>query len=129
MDDRRRLKRAKLIERVRTVEKGRAARVSAEAEAFSARLSGVAEKTRALASHYAASQGIETADDLRRSTAMRQQLHTLGALNSAHLADARRRADAALAELGSAERKRARIEDDRRMLERAVFTRGMTVQS
>lgn len=129
MDDRRRLKRAKLIERVRTVEKGRAARVSAEAEALSSRLDGVAEKTRALASHYARSNGIETAEDLHRTTAMRQQLHRLAALNMSHVADARARADAALAALGSAERKRARIEADRRALERSAFARDMTARS
>lgn len=117
MDDTRRLKRSRLLERIRTVEKARAAQASAEAEALSSRLSGVAEKTRLLASHYAANGGIATADDLRRQTAMRQQLHTLQSLNDTHLSDARRRADAALTELGSAEQKRVRMESDRRALE------------
>lgn len=113
-----------MIERVRTVEKARAARVSAEAEALSARLGGVAEKTRALASHYGAMKGIETADDLRRTTAMRQQLLALDTLNNSHFADARRRADLALTELGSAERKRSRIEHDRRSLERVILAKS-----
>lgn len=129
MDERRRLKRARLIERVRTVEKGRAARVSADAEALSARLIGVAERTQVLAAHYAASHGIETGGDLRRAIAMRQQLHALGRTNDTHLAEARRRADTALTELGSAERRRARIEEDRRMLETAAFARGSNLQS
>ena len=125
MDDKRRLKRARLIERVRTVEKGRAALASAEAEALSSRLSGVAEKTRMLASHYAGSGAIATGDDLRRLTAMRHQLYTLTTLNDGHLQDARRRADAALLELGSAERKRARIESDRRSLESMAVARSL----
>lgn len=126
MDDKRRLKRARLIERVRTVEKSRAALASAEAEALSSRLSGVAEKTRMLASHYAGSDTILTGDDLRRLTAMRHQLHTLTTLNNGHLQDARRRADAALLELGSAERKRARIESDRRALESMAIARKLS---
>ena len=129
MDDKRRLKRARLIERVRTVEKGRAALASAEAEALSNRLSGVAEKTRMLVSHYAGSGAIATGDDLRRLTAMRHQLHTLTTLNDGHLQDARRRADAALVELGSAERKRARIESDRRALESMAVVRSLTASS
>lgn len=126
MDDRRRLKRARLIERVRTVEKDRAARISAEAEALSSRLTGVAEKTRMLASHYMHGRGIVTADDLRRQRAMQHQLHALGAMNDTHLEDARRRADAALHALGNAERKRARIESDRRALESLAAARSLT---
>lgn len=128
MDDKQRLKRAKLIERIRTIEKSRAVRVSAEAETLSSRLSGVAEKTRALASHYATSHGIATADDLRRQTAMRQQLHRLGSLNDTHLADARARADAARVELGRAERKRARVEEGRRALECVAFARSLDLR-
>ncbi len=123
MHDKRRLKRALLIERVRTVEKGRAARASADAEALSSRLQGVAEKTRLLAQHYAVSDGLATAADLRRQIAMRQQLHSLSAMNDTHLKDARQRADSALTELGSAERKRARSETDRRDLERHAVDR------
>lgn len=129
MDDRRRLKRALLIERVRTVEKGRAARASADAEALSSRLHGVAEKTRLLTSHYAATDGLATAADLRRQIAMRQQLHVLSAMNETHLQDARQRADGALADLGSAERKRARIETDRRGLERLAIDRKFSAAS
>lgn len=126
MDDRHRLKRAQLVERVRTVEKGRAARASAEAEAISTRLTDVAEKTRLLVSHFAATRHLETADDLRRHAAMRHQLHSLSNLNASHLQDARRRADAAMVELGSAERKRARVESDRRALERFADARSST---
>ena len=78
-----------------------------------------------LASHYAGSDTIATGDDLRRLTAMRHQLHTLTTLNDSHLQDARRRADAALFELGSAERKRARIEGDRRVLESKAVARNL----
>lgn len=128
MDDKRRLKRTRLIERIRTVEKARAARLSAEAEALSSRLSGVAEKTRLLASHYAGSGGIVTADDLRRQTAMRHQLHALSTMNATQLEDARTRADAALVDLGNAERKRARIENDRRALENIATARSALPQ-
>ena len=120
MDERRRLKRTRLIERVRTMEKSRAARVSAEAEAMSSRLLGVAHKTRLLAGLYVTTPGPQTADDLLRQTAMRHQLAALSAVNDGHLRDARSRADAAMLELGAAERKRARVEADRRDLERAA---------
>lgn len=120
MDDRKRLARTRLIERVRTIEKSRAVRASADAETLSTRLHGVAQKTQLLATHYAATQGLQTGADLRRQQAMRHQLHGLAAQNEGHLRDARQRADAALAELGSAERKRARIESDRRGLERTM---------
>jgi hypothetical protein len=120
MDERRRLDRARLIERVRTMDKSRAARASADAEAVSGRLRGVADKTRLLASHYAMADGLQCADDLRRRQAMQAQLRKLAALNADHLRDAQRRADAALTELGSAERRRARVEADRRELARTI---------
>lgn len=123
MDDRRKLKRNRLIERVRTMEKSHAARASAEAEALSGRLAGIAEKTRLLASHYACSDDIRTADDLRRKAAIRLQLGALSSVNETHLRDAQRRADDAMAALGAAERRRARSEDDRRELERALHLR------
>lgn len=124
MDDRRKLRRNRLIERVRTMEKSRAAQASAEAEALSGRLAGIAEKTRLLARHYAGSDGIETADDLRRKVAMRHQLGALSSMNETHLRDAQRRADDAMAVLGAAERKRARSESDRRTLERTLRDRA-----
>ena len=120
VNEKKRLARTRLIERVRTIEKSRAARASADAEAVSSRLLGVAQKTRLLATHYAAGHDLHTADDLRRQQAMRHQLHALSTLTDGHLRDAQRRADAAMIELGTAERKRARIESDRRGLERAI---------
>ena len=129
MSEARRLKRAQLVERIRTIEKGRAARASAEAERLSARLTGVAEKTPQLASHYAATRHVETADDLRRHTAMRHQLHSLSTLNASHLQEARHRADLALVELGSAERKRARSESDRRALAKLAGARRLLDRS
>lgn len=126
MDDKRRLKRVRLIERVRTVEKSRAALASAEAEALSSRLNGVAVKTRMLAIHYANSGTVARGDDLHRLAAMRHQVHTLTTLNASHLQDARQRADAALLQLGNAERKRARIENDRRTLESRTVARSLT---
>lgn len=127
MDDRQRLRRAQLIERVRTVEKANAARVSAEAEALSHRLAGVAAKTQLLARHYAETDGVVTGADLRRQSAMRVQIHHLGTMNEAHLRDARGRADAALVSLGSAERKRARIESDRRALEAMAAAKAFLI--
>lgn len=90
------------------------------------RLSGVADKTRLLASHYAANDGLATADDLRRQIAMRQQLHALAIVNETHLQDARGRADVARAALGHAERKRSRMETERRGLERSADLRSST---
>ncbi|HAV80849.1 MAG TPA: hypothetical protein DCX55_09045, partial [Erythrobacter sp.] len=79
--DRRKLKRAQLIQRVRTVERMQSAVAASDAEATRARLSGVAERTRSLAEHYAQRSGDMVAADLRSGKAMSDQLQKLSELS------------------------------------------------
>lgn len=79
--DRRKLKRAQLIQRVRTVERMQSAVAASDAEATRARLSGVAERTRSLVEHYAQRSGDMVAADLRSGKAMSDQLQKLSELS------------------------------------------------
>ena len=103
--DKRKLKRARLIERVRTVEKSRSALAASEAEALRERLFGVAERTRSLARYYAEKDDALTGMDLRSGKAMQDQLE-----------------HATLGDLAAAERRRKRAFEDRRDLVKAIVS-------
>jgi hypothetical protein len=118
--DPRKLSRAKLIERIRAVERGRSALAASEAEALRKRLSGVAERTRSLAEHYARQGGIETGADLRSGKTMQGQLHQLSAMSAQHATEAELRSDQSLDELAVAERRLKAAQEDRRELVRAI---------
>ena len=120
--DKRKLKRAKLIERVRTVEKSRSALAASEAEALRLRLFGVAERTKSLARYYAEKDDALTGMDLRSGKAMQDQLEHLVAVSSRQAEEAEKRSDATLEELAASERRRKRAEGDRRDLVRAIVT-------
>ncbi|OAN82648.1 hypothetical protein A8B77_12215 [Erythrobacter sp. EhN03] len=79
--EKRKLKRAQLIQRVRTVERMQSALVASEAEATRLRLFGVAERTRNLAAHYGRREGEMVAADLRSGKAMGEQLQKLSELS------------------------------------------------
>ena len=68
--EKRKLKRAQLIQRVRTVERMQSALAASEAEATRLRLFGVAERTRNLAAHYGRREGEMVAADLRSGKAV-----------------------------------------------------------
>ncbi|MEO1969651.1 MAG: hypothetical protein ABGW87_13200 [Sphingomonadaceae bacterium] len=118
--DPRKLKRAKLIERVRTVERSRLALAASEAEALRKRLSGVAERTRSLADHYAQQSGLVTGAELRRGKTMQGQLQQLSAMSRQHACEAEKRSDQSLDELAAAERRLKRAQEDRRDLVRSI---------
>ena len=118
--DPRKLKRAQLLERIRTVERSRSALAASEAEATRRRLFGVAERTRSLARHYAQQDDAMTGTDLRGAKAMQDQLQQLCALSERHAEEAEQRSDATMDELASAERQMRRAEEDRRSLARAI---------
>lgn len=118
--DPRKLKRAQLLERIRTVERSRSALAASEAEATRRRLFGVAERTRSLARHYAQQDDAMTGTDLRGAKAMQDQLQHLCAMSEQHAVEAEQRSDASMDELASAERRMRRAEEDRRSLARAI---------
>ena len=86
--ERRKLKRAQLIQRIRTVERAQSALAASEAEATRTRLAGVAERTRSLAQHYADHQGEMVGADLRGGKAMRDQLLKLSEISEKQAAEA-----------------------------------------
>ncbi|MBO9516529.1 MAG: hypothetical protein J7493_00530 [Porphyrobacter sp.] len=123
MADRGRLKRAKLIERVRTAEKRKVAAEAYEAEARRARLAGISERTMRLGQAYSGRSAIADGDELRGVVMLSAQLHSLG-LTAAKQADhAQKEADARLADLASADRRQKRAEEQRRGLARLLDER------
>lgn len=118
--DLQKLKRARLVERIRTVERSRSALAASEAEATRHRLFGVAERTRSLARHYAHQDDAMMGTDLRGAKAMQDQLQQLCALSEQHAEEAELRSEATMDELASAERRMRRAEQDRRSLARAI---------
>lgn len=121
--DRGRLKRAKLIERVRTAEKRKVAAEAYEAEARRARLAGISERTMLLGQAYSGRSTIADGAELQGVVMLSSQLHALG-LTAAKQADhARKEADARLADLASADRRQKRAEEQRRGLARLLDER------
>lgn len=116
------VKRARLFERIRTVERSRSALAASEAEETRKRLVGVADRTRTLAQHYAHHEGTMSGTDLRGAKAMQGQLHDLCVLSSQHAQDAEKRSEDTLGELAVAERRLRRAEEERRGLVRKIVT-------
>ena len=115
-DDRAKLRRAKLIERVRRTDKNHAAAEAFAAEVKRARLAGISERTLMLGQAYSGRAAISDGAELRSVVALSAQLHTLG-LTAARQADhARREADERLADLASADRRHKRADEERRGL-------------
>ncbi|HEY6816325.1 MAG TPA: hypothetical protein VI168_12355 [Croceibacterium sp.] len=115
-DDRNRLRRAKLIERVRRTEKQRAASEAFAAEARRAKLAGISERTLLLGQAYADRASIGDGAGLRSVIALSAQLHKLGVTASRQADQARVEADARLADLASADRRHKRADEERRGL-------------
>ena len=113
-DDRTRLRRAKLIERVRRTEKQRAAADAFAAETRRAKLAGISERTFLLGQAYAARETIADGAELRSVVALSAQLHALGVTAARQADHARREADAKLADLASADRRHKRADEQRR---------------
>jgi hypothetical protein len=122
-DDRARLRRAKLIERVRSVEQRRAAAEAFAAEARRAKLAGISERTLLLGQAYAERSAIGDGGELRSALVLSTQLHALG-LTAARQADhAREEADARMSDLVSADTRHRRAEEERRGLARRLRDR------
>lgn len=119
--DRTLLRRARLIERVRSVEQRKAAGEAFRAEAVRKKLEQLSERTRSLAQVYSLRDTSELADDLRSATILGSHLRELGQTAERQADQARQESEARLAELMSAERKRQRAEDSRRQLAQSVL--------
>jgi hypothetical protein len=124
-DDRSRLRRANLIERVRQAEKQRVAAEAFEAECRRAKLAGISQRTLLLGRAYADRSRIADGAELRSVAALSAQLHSLG-LTAARQADhAQQQADEKLNDLASADRRHKRAEQERRGLVRRLLDREL----
>jgi hypothetical protein len=124
-DDRNKLRRAKLIERVRRTEKQRAAADAFAAEARRAKLAGISERTFRLGLAYAGREAIGDGAELRSVVALSAQLHTLGVTAKRQADHAQAEADAKLADLASADRRHKRADEERRGLAQRLAERAM----
>lgn len=120
--EQRKLKRARLIQRVRAVERSQSAAAASEAEATRARLSGVAERTRSLAQHYSRQDGALVASDLRSGKVMRDHLQQLSQISAQQAQEADERSEVVRQEFAQSDRRLRRAEEDTRDLVRQIVT-------
>lgn len=127
--DRLRLRRARLIERVRTAEQRMAAGEAWRAEAVRLKLEQLSERTRSLAQLYALRDNAGDAADLRGATILGAHLRQLGHTAARQADEARREADDRLAELAVADRRLQRAGESRRELHKAMLERATRVEN
>lgn len=116
-----RLRRARLIERVRSAEQRQAASQAYQAEAVRLKLEQLSERTRSLAQLYALRDTAEDAADLRGAAILGTHLRELGQTATRQAHEARREADDRLADLAAAERRLQRAGESRRELHRSIL--------
>ena len=104
--DQARLRRARLIERVRSAEQRKAALDAFQAEAVRLKLQQLSERTRSLAQLYALRDKSQDGADLRSSSVLGSHLRDLGRTAAQQADQARQQADGRLADLAAAERRR-----------------------
>ena len=121
--DKSRLRRAQLIERVRSAEQRKAATEAHRAEAVRVKLEQLSERTRSLAQLYVMRDTAEDAAELRGAAILGAHLRELGHKATLQANEARREADMRLAELAVADRRLQRAEESRRELHRATLER------
>ena len=124
-DDRAKLRRAKLIERVRRIDRQRVAADAFAAEAKRARLAGISERTLLLGQAYADRATIDDGAELRSIVALSNQLHALGLTAARQAHHAREEADAKLVDLASADRRHKRAEEQHRGLSASLSERAL----
>lgn len=124
-----RLRRARLIERVRSAEQRKAASEAYRAEAVRQKLEQLSERTRSLAQLYALRDNAGDAADLRGATILGAHLRQLGHTAARQADQARREADDRLADLAAADRRLQRAEESRRELHRDMIDRLSRVES
>ncbi len=116
----RKLKRAQLIQRVRTVDRMQSAMEAGEAEATRSRLAGVAERTRNLAAHYADREGEMVGADLRRGKAMRDQLQKLSELSEKQAEEAQLQSQVKQEQFAQSDRRLRKAQENTRDLVRTI---------
>ena len=119
--DKARLRRATLIERVRSTEQRKAAGDAFQAEAVRQKLEQLSQRTHSLAQVYALRDSSADAADLRSASIVGTHLRELGRTAAHQAEQAREEADRKLANLAAAERRRQRAEETRRDLHRSVI--------
>ncbi|MXP41573.1 hypothetical protein GRI75_07950 [Altererythrobacter soli] len=119
--DKARLRRAHLIERVRSAEQRKAALDAFQAEAVRVKLEQLSERTRSLAQLYALRDKSQDGTDLRSATVLGSHLRDLGRTAAQQADYARQQADGKMADLAAAERRRQRAEEGRKVLHRSVL--------
>lgn len=118
--ERKKLKRAQLIQRIRSVERMQSAAAASEAEATRARLFGVAERTRSLAAHYAQREGDLVGADLRSGKAMGDQLQKLTELSERQAEEAELHSQAKREILAESDMRLRKAEEGTRDLVRKI---------
>jgi len=118
--ERRKLKRAQLIQRIRSVERMQSAAEASEAEASRTHLMGVAERTRSLAAHYAQREGEMVAADLRSGKAMHDQLQKLTELSEKQAEEAQLQSQFKQEEFAQSDMRLRKAEESTRDLVRAI---------
>lgn len=122
--DKSRLRRAALIERMRSAEHRQAAAEAHRAEAVRQKLEQLSERTRSLSQLYALRDTSRDGADLRSASLLGSHLHDLGATAARQAAEARREADDRLADLAVADRRLQKAEEGRRDLARSIVERA-----
>ena len=118
--ERRKLRRAELIQRIRSVERLQSVAAASEAEATRARLFGVAERTRSLAAHYAQREGDIVGADLRSGKAMGDQLQRLTELSERQAEEAELQSQAKREVLAQSDMRLRKAKESRRDLVRQI---------
>ena len=121
--ERRKLRRAELIQRIRSVERMQSVAAASEAEATRARLFGVAERTRSLAAHYAQREGDIVGADLRSGKAMGDQLQRLTELSEKQAEEAELQSQAKREVLAQSDMRLRKAKESRRDLVRQIVAR------
>lgn len=119
MDNTRRLKLIRLVERVRMVEHRQSALTASTTGAERERLEEVHRRITSLSTHYSDHAAV-LAGDLQRLSAMRGQLQSLGSVAQRQAHDARLVSDRSRDDLARAENRLRRVEEKRVELTRAI---------
>lgn len=120
--ERHKLARLLRLERMRAIARQNAASEAARAESTLAQLQGLAARSGDLAAGYSGRTDAQTGADLRRMVVFTTGLHGVCSNTSADAARAQNIADLRLAELASAERRRALAGDRAGAAVRAIAT-------
>ena len=121
--ERRKLKRAQLIQRIRSVERMQSAAAASAAEANRVRLDDVAERTRNLAAQYADRPGETDGANLRSGKAMRDQMRKLTELSEKQAEEAQMQSQATREVLAQSDMRFRKAKESTRDLARSIIAR------